>query len=173
MKKILLAKPWQVFFLVVGIQFIYRIFMLFGDYDDLLVYTKYMPIIVVVSAIGFFSWLWCVVINLHNRIPNDITIEINYFKFSFVFVILYLVVASLYVANLGELPKGKIFISIHLLSFCLIIYCLLFACKALKTVEEKRFVELNECIADLVMLFIFPIGIWAIQPRVNKIFSSN
>jgi hypothetical protein len=41
--------------------------------------------------------------------------------------------------------------------------------KSLNSIENKRIVKSSEYLKDSLLLFIFPIGVWFIQPRINKI----
>jgi hypothetical protein len=41
---------------------------------------------------------------------------------------------------------------------------------SLKSLESNRKVVFNDCVLDMILLFAFPIGIWIIQPRLNKLF---
>jgi hypothetical protein len=54
--------------------------------------------------------------------------------------------------------------------FC-IVYCLYFIAKVLKTVELQRPVRFGEFARELFLIWFFPIGIWIIQPRINKLFA--
>jgi len=51
--------------------------------------------------------------------------------------------------------------------FCLF-YCLYFVAKTLKTVELQREVSFNDFIAEFFLTWFFPIGVWILQPRINK-----
>ncbi|SDD20433.1 hypothetical protein [Williamwhitmania taraxaci] len=45
--------------------------------------------------------------------------------------------------------------------------------KSLKSLEIGRKAKLSEWIIDAILLFAFPIGIWFIQPRLNRIYLVN
>ncbi len=78
--------------------------------------------------------------------------------------------------NMSRLGNGSFQISpifsIHLapLGMFGIIYTFYNVPKSLKTLELGRKANLTEFILDSILLFAFPIGIWFIQPRINKIY---
>jgi bacteriorhodopsin len=61
-----------------------------------------------------------------------------------------------------------IFFLIHLFSMFCIFYVLYFAAKTFKTVELQREVRFSEFAGEFFMLWIFPIGVWILQPKINK-----
>lgn len=49
------------------------------------------------------------------------------------------------------------------------LFCIHFNAKLLKSVELKREAMFSEFSSDFLLILFFPIGIWIIQPRLNKI----
>ena len=64
-------------------------------------------------------------------------------------------------------------VPIHLFSMFCIFYCLYFNAKALKAVEWQRPVTFGDFAGEFFLLWFYPIGVWIIQPRVNKLFEKN
>lgn len=54
-----------------------------------------------------------------------------------------------------------------------IIYTFYNVPKSIKSIELGRKVSFKECIIDTILLFAFPIGVWFIQPRINKLCAVN
>jgi hypothetical protein len=52
-------------------------------------------------------------------------------------------------------------------------YAFGFTAKALKTAERGQAVTFGEYVPELLGILIFPVGIWFIQPRVNKLVESS
>ncbi|SDC79991.1 hypothetical protein SAMN05216323_105213 [Williamwhitmania taraxaci] len=48
-------------------------------------------------------------------------------------------------------------------------YSLAFPAKMLKSIEKDSDVTFGEYFGDFLMIVILPIGIWFLQPRVNKV----
>lgn len=73
----------------------------------------------------------------------------------------------------GGEPNLAIFAFIaplHLFSMFCMFYCGYFNAKALKAVETKKPVTFSDYVGEFFLIWFFPIGIWIIQPRINKIF---
>lgn len=51
--------------------------------------------------------------------------------------------------------------------FC-VIYSLYFVAKTFKTVELQREVKFSDFAGEFFMIWFYPIGIWIIQPKINK-----
>ncbi|WP_101311729.1 hypothetical protein [Labilibaculum manganireducens] len=61
-----------------------------------------------------------------------------------------------------------IIVPLHLFSMFCIFYCLYFVAKTFKTVELQREVSFFDFAGEFFMIWFFPIGIWIVQPKVNK-----
>lgn len=61
---------------------------------------------------------------------------------------------------------GKVFIIGALLGM---LYALYFVARSIRTVEAGKRVPFYRCLDMFVALLFFPIGIWAVAPRLNKI----
>jgi hypothetical protein len=48
-----------------------------------------------------------------------------------------------------------------------------FAARSLKSNETSEEIDINDYFGDIFLFMLWPIGVWIIQPRVNKIFSAN
>lgn len=57
-------------------------------------------------------------------------------------------------------------------AFC-IFYCFYFIAKALKTVELQRPVNFRDFAQEFFLIWILPVGIWIIQPRINQLFNKK
>ena len=64
-------------------------------------------------------------------------------------------------------------IPLHLLSMVCIFYCIYFNAKSLKAAELQRPVVFADYLSEIFIIWFFPIGIWAVQPRINALFSMN
>ena len=70
-------------------------------------------------------------------------------------------------------PGPAIFVPLfflHLLSMFGLFYSIYFTAKALKGAELQRRVTFSDYVGEFFLLWFFPVGIWIIQPRINKLF---
>ena len=61
-----------------------------------------------------------------------------------------------------------VIIPLHLFSMFCIFYCLYFVAKTFKTVELQREVSFSDFAGEFFLFWFFPIGIWIVQPKINK-----
>ena len=64
-------------------------------------------------------------------------------------------------------------VPMHLLAMLGIFYALVFTANRLTTLERKQQVSFFDYSGPFFLLWFFPIGIWFIQPRVNKLLGND
>lgn len=191
--KFLKAKHWQLFLLMFGVPFILQ-FMVMGSIffqiskgDDpdatIMINTLTLfPVIMIIYSGLFFGWFWSIAIGLQSMVPEGVKMKVNKFKTFFFIPLIYIVLISLFVGfsasglfvngNVSGSIVGGILITVvlvlHLFSMFCIFYSLYFVSKTIKTVELKREVNFGDFIGEFFMLWFYPIGIWIVQPKINK-----
>ena len=181
---LLQLKHWQLFTLLIGIPFILQI-ITFGSVvatNDPKTLVIVFPIIMIIYLGLFFGWFYSMGTNLHKKLPTSVNMNLTKFKIFLIIPILYIFLLSLYqigmISKIGtnEQPNPAYFaaiIPIHLFSMFCIFYCLYFIAKVFKSVELQKPVTFSEFAGEFFLLWFFPIGIWIIQPRINKMFETN
>jgi hypothetical protein len=166
MDNFLLARHWQLFLLMVGLSII-------GDlFTTLSVFT-------LLSMGVYLAWLWALAINLQRVIPPAIKMKTLIFKIFCIVPIVYLPWAFYNIFNLpiedshiDDLFTTPV-ICAHLLTMVSVFYCMYFAAKTVRTAELQRKVIIDEYATVFLMIGFFPIGIWLLQPRVNRLMKSE
>lgn len=80
-------------------------------------------------------------------------------------------------AYLASIPGAAFAITImaalllHLFSMFCIFYCLYVAARTLRATELKRPVTFGDFVGEFFLMWFFPVGVWIIQPRINKIIA--
>jgi hypothetical protein len=62
-----------------------------------------------------------------------------------------------------------VIVPLHLFSLFAIFYSMYFAAKTVKSVELQREVIFSDFIAEFFLIWFFPIGVWILQPKLNKL----
>lgn len=184
MKKLLLLKHWQLFLLLISgpvIVFFLTFVMIASNYIGGTTFIL-MQLLTLCTMSIFFFWLYTLATNLNRKLPDVMPMNINRFKVFWAIPFLYIVLIYAFmmftipfISN-GNIPNPFIFLLIfplHLFSMFCIFYCLYFVAKSLKAVELQRKVSSGDYIGEFFTLWFFPIGIWFIQPRVNKLFAED
>jgi hypothetical protein len=156
------------------------------DQTGMLNMMKIFPIIMFLYVGLFFGWFWSIGIGLQKYIPTDITMKIKKFKIFFFIPLTYIIFLLIIIGTtfygflsgsnaVGGIVGKMLFVVIpmHLLSMFCIFYLLYFVSKTIKTTELKRDVTFSDFAGEFFMIWFFPIGIWIIQPRINKIVSEE
>ncbi|WP_191858943.1 hypothetical protein [Hanstruepera ponticola] len=195
--KFLNAKHWQLFTLMFGIPILLQIIAMTSmfvnidgngnpDPTGMLNMMKIFPIIMLLYVGLFFGWFWSIGIGLQKYIPNDINMKTKKFKIFFfiplIYILFFLTIigTTFYGISSGNNAVGGIVgkmlfivIPMHLFSMFCMFYLLYFVSKTIKTTELERNVTFSDFIGEFFMIWFFPIGIWFIQPRLNKIVNEK
>ena len=168
MKILLRLKHWQMF-LILFLPFIFT--------DD----TTVGQIVQIVWFIIYFGWVYTIGIALHERLPDGHGINPTYFKISFFYIIFYLSVItflfkggySINQDNYKEYGNSVwVIIPLHTYLMWSILYFFYFAAKMLVSIIEGKVVGIEKSIGYFFAFFFFPIGVWYIQPKVQKIITT-
>lgn len=184
------AKHWQIFFILFVIPFSIPFLsfrFLVGSPPlinrQLLDYhiTYVSPFVVLYFLSSLILWFRTVGIVLQGFIPIELRLNIKRFQFFIFIPIAYGLYLEGLLFQLTGVPffappfqhySIKIFIYIfpfHLCALYGIFHTIFFVAKAMKTAELQRQVYFKECIITFFLLYFLPIGIWFIQPKINRI----
>lgn len=183
MPPILELKNWQLFWIWIGPQLLWGIFSTLLLPGTGYAYFGLTLLLFILSFLVFMGilmqWFYKMGTVLHGYLPTGISMPVNRFRFFMTFAVGYMVyivlsicsgVLSVYseAENPSSLSTGLL-IGAHLSAMFCLFYSIYFNAKILKTVELKRAVTFRDFRTDFFRIWFFPIGIWNIQPRLNKI----
>jgi hypothetical protein len=184
MIKFLTLKNWQLFGLLVGLPMIFPFFaiVIYISKPSTFILAGMIPVIMLLVMGCFLSWFYALGTNLHKKLPVTAKMSLTRFKiFLFIpigYILLFcaFMLTMFYNVSNGVSPNPAIFsliVPFHLFSMFCIFYCLYFNAKALKSVELQRPVSFSDFAGEFFLIWFFPIGVWIIQPRINKLFDGN
>lgn len=192
-EKFLKAKHWQLFLLTIGIPMVLQFILIGGliseiskgtegDPEMVFNYFKIFPFIMVLFTGILFGWFWSIGVGLDRIIPEELKLNVGWFKILLLIPIIYILCVSIFIGTMfngfispESTPNLGIFgliIPLHLFSMFCIFYCMYFVAKTIKTAELQKEVEFGDFIGEFFMIWFFPIGIWFLQPRINKMIRS-
>jgi hypothetical protein len=132
------------------------------------------------------GWQWSVAVGMQKMVPVTIKMKVTKFKVFFFIPVVYitLIMITVFFALSSNFPDlvdygFRIFIPflvivpLHLFSMFCLFYCLYFVAKTLKTVELQREVSFNDFVGEFFLSWFFPIGVWILQPRINKMIQQH
>lgn len=77
----------------------------------------------------------------------------------------------LYIASGGSLPG--ILVVMHLLATIAVLYVLGFSAKNLIMAEKQAAISFFDYAGPFFLMWFFPIGVWFVQPRVNRLVAAR
>jgi len=196
--RFLKAKHWQLFLLLFAIPMVVQVSLMIVIIGQgiskanplptvLLPYLKYFPALMIIFWSIFLGWFWSIAIGLQEKIPSHINMKIKQFKiFFFIPIIYFSSLVLLFTSVLSSDLKSfeivntsffgayiMFFFMLHLFSMFRVFYSLFFVVKTIKTAELKRETTFGDFTGDFFLLWFFPVGIWKIQPRINKLIEED
>lgn len=182
--KFLKAKHWQLFLLTFGIPLIFQfvimgtMFANFGtdnipDPELMFSYMKFFPVMMIIFMGVLFGWLWSVAVGLQRTIPTDVKLKINQFKIFMLIPVAYILFfLGLFMNSFNSVGLNPgifvVIVPLHLFSMFCIFYCLYFVAKTFKTAELQKKVVFSDFAGEFFMIWFYPVGIWILQPKINK-----
>lgn len=125
----------------------------------------------IAGGVTYFLWPLLTGHKLYQLLPEKISLNYNLFMInSFVWLAAYVIIMVVSDGN------GMSFSGIEALPFLYVIYAFLFflafPVRVLRSIEKGKSVNLGEYIGDFFLVVFFPIGVWFLQPRVNRVADS-
>lgn len=192
---------WKLFILVFGIPFagmmiamIGTIFMAVSQREP--EPATFIPIMIVFPLIGLFGavvqlyWMWSMATGLQSYMHPDMRkLRVKRFKVFFFIPWIYfavfmstiiIITTQIEPSDNGDpsdilwaIPLFILAFLMHFFSMFCIFYTLYFIAKTLVSAELQREAHFSDYIGDFFLIWFFPVGVWFIQPRVNKIVSEG
>jgi len=164
MKTLLKLKHYHIF-LIVLLGIILMGFKVEGN-------THLTAFLYIVGTVLWLLWPLAVGHELHKLLPRKI--EVNYNLFVVNLILTVTVVALVSILSDGE---EMTFRGVEMIPFIYLMYAtinsLSFPAKVLNSIERNREVSLSEYIGDFFLIVFLPIGIWFLQPRINRILENK
>ncbi|MBB4035222.1 hypothetical protein GGR21_001111 [Dysgonomonas hofstadii] len=196
MKFLLKIKHWQLFCMLYIMPFIIYICLIVYSVianinTDAIFIT--IPVIFLVYFIlyilFYFGWYYALGTNLYKKLPENVNMSIHKFKIflfiptiyiSSIFILLSIMFYNINnIQEMNEMMLGifpiifLIVLPLHLFSMFCVFYCMYFISKALKSIEINNTAITEDYIGYFLMFWFIIIGIWFIQPKINRIFENE
>ena len=123
----------------------------------------------------YMGWLWAIATAANHQLNPALKKSTKWMGLGLVYAAVYLIGALWLLPDTTEPGQGVpgFVIPMHLLAMFAMFYALVFTAKRLVTLERQQEVSFFEYSGPFFLLWFFPIGIWFIQPKVNKMLGNN
>ncbi len=169
------AKHWQIFLLFFGMMLLAQIAMFnsmqsapaqeFGK--GLLPFW----VITLLFAFCFNAWFWATGSFLNGIVQAGLRRRVGFFRFALVYPILYIPVFMVFFPL--SPAKFVAILPLHLLAMFCMFYLLYFVSKSLALAETGRAVTFSDYGGFFFLLWFFPIGVWIVQPKINRLYADR
>jgi len=163
----LTAKHWQIFVVLFVVPY------------AAIAATVVFPSAVYVSiatmllyALFTSGWYWSLGRFVASVVDPALRLNPIFFHLAIVYPLFYVPVFVWDWFRQNSLSAGVI-IPLHLLAMFCILYVFTFVAKNLAMVETGKPASLSDYAIPFVLLWFFPIGVWMIQPKVNRLYSET
>lgn len=177
---LLKAKHWQLFILIGPYLLTYSFYMLlqrgaFPEIAEILVASRpnfnyLIALMLALFAFGLFGWYASIVNGLSSEVPKGKVVNRLVFNLLILFpVTLLLLFAFRPVPEIDAfINTSSIIFPWVLLSVFAFFYASYWVVKTLKTTETTQ-VHFAPFYINLLLIWFYPIGIWVLQPKINKL----
>jgi len=173
MKKLLSFKHWQLFLLI----------FICGAWTSP---SPLKEIINSVAVVTFTLWIYAIGVYGQDRISELglKTMNVKLFKANVIIIGSLFLIALVYSAAQPEAnevnnvtntlePTDIIYIAAGLYLFFAMVQTIVFACKTIAKLELRREVSFGDYFNNLLLMFFFFVGIWFLQPKVNRLIATE
>ena len=177
MKLFLKLKHWQIFVVYLILYFLTIFFAKEYSQPGFLIISVYSSEFILLF-IGFLTAYYYIVgFNLYNKIQKNIKMNILRFKITNIIPVFLCLIMILLEKSIDINENNiSIFFTLYFFFMLFMGLCLMYSCifvaKSLKSVETKKETKFSDEIVYFFLFSVLPLGIWKIQPKINKIFKN-
>lgn len=169
------AKSWEIFLLLFGVMAVSQIALVFSiqtTHGHVLggVPLLFCGLMLLLMAC-MNGWLWAMGSFLNSIVPSNLRPGVGFFYFALIYPFPYVIV---FMVSFPPSPAVlAVILPLHLLAMICMFYLLNFVAKNLVLAEVRQEVSFSDYAGSFLLLWLFPIGIWNIQPRINRLYSET
>jgi uncharacterized RDD family membrane protein YckC len=169
------AKHWQIFLLLVGISLVGDVVLVISmvatvrSSQDLLKADVPFGAVMALLMFCYLGWSWSLGSFLTSILQPALRLKMGFFRFAVIYPLLYGFVFFGLFSSTNPALLGILF-PLHFLAMFCMFYVLWFVAKTLAMAETRRPASFYDYAGPFFLLWFFPIGVWVIQPRINRLY---
>jgi hypothetical protein len=169
------AKHWQIFVTLFGLQMIAQQIAFVSFLKNGSVNEIFIRIVIIIIYVLMLGWLLLTGIALNKRLhPSK---KLNFY----IPTIAGLLILGITSWLLFSIPSDQMFkilsfgvmVGIMLFIVACLVTCCSYTAKALKLNETQEEIDINDYFNYVLGFLFWPIGVWFVQPRINKLFAAE
>lgn len=166
------AKHWQLFVVLFGSmvagQAIVLSTVLDGGFPDQRIFIGLTALL----GLLLFGWIWSISVACYRALPKELASSPKIMQAGLVYAFAYMLLGQALFVEPGQSLPGYVF-ALHILAMAAIFYALGFTAKQLTKLEYGKKVDFFAYSGPFFLLWFFPIGVWFIQPKVNRLLDNG
>jgi hypothetical protein len=172
------VKHWQLFLLFLGGLFIGQIaiFISFATAaqspEDLMKPGLLLGGVMILFMYCFLGWFWSMGFFLSSLVSPSLRLRMGFFRFALAYPAVYVFALIAFFRSPTPTFLASIF-PFHLFAMFCMFYSLYFVSKSLVLAETGKLASFYDYAGPFFLLWFFPIGVWIIQPRINRLYDQN
>ena len=168
------AKHWQFFLLIWGAYFLGTIVLAAsvpeGPVENILKVELFAEVVMSPSIVCLMGWLWSMGSFLVSMANPPLKLNIQGFRFAVLFPTLCLLTGLPFFLSRNPVAMQAIILPLHLFALGCLFYVFYFVSKSLLIAERHKAATFNDYGSSFFLLFFSLLGIWLIQPRINRLY---
>lgn len=128
-------------------------------------YVFWMSILL---GIPISIWIWSIGTKLYRNPEPENKLKLYLFKVSILFPLIYCIYGIYRMISIGD-----VIMPMHFAAMLSTLYAMIFAAKTIKSAELNENATVSKYLGDFFLIWFFPIGIWILQPRIQKIIDKQ
>jgi hypothetical protein len=175
---LLRAKHWQVFILVCGLYFVGQMALVGSILTSPTPHEVFAKggllagLLMSLSTLGIFVWFWSLGSFFSSIVQPELRMKSGFFRVALVYPPFYFVFFVATLQNSSPELLGLI-LPLHIFAMVCMFYLLHFVSKSLVLAETSKSASFYDYAGPFFLLWFFPVGIWIVQPRVNRLYSER
>lgn len=122
--------------------------------------------------LGSFVCFWSMGSFFNSIVKPESRLKSGFFRVALIYPPFYFV---FFIATFQSFSPGllELILPLHLFAMICMFYLLYFVSKSLVLAETSKPASFCDYAGPLFLLWFFPVGIWIVQPRVNRLYSER
>ncbi|PKP31323.1 MAG: hypothetical protein CVT99_09235 [Bacteroidetes bacterium HGW-Bacteroidetes-16] len=119
--------------------------------------------------ISYYGWIWTAGIAIYKQDNSDKKLNLNIFRLSFILsIFLFIIITPILKMVLKEDSVDAMRV-VGLIPLLLFFFCIYFITASIRSIEKQRNIKTSSMLLNFLLIWILPIGIWILQPKINVI----
>jgi hypothetical protein len=170
------AKHWQVFLIVFGICFVGQVVIVTGAHsaEELgRASLARLGLVVALTMLGFVFWFWSTGTFLCSLVRPNLRPRTGFFRAAIIYPVVYAFAVPSFFMSAEPWLFYAVMMPMLLFAMICLTYNVYFVARSLALALTGEPKSLADFAGTFLLLWFFPVGVWKIQPQINRLYSAR